>query len=125
MRVLVDTSVWVDHLRRSNPRLVDLLNEGAVAVHPYVIGELACGNMRNRVEILSLLKALPVALEVMHEEALYFLENEKLYGRGLGWVDMNLLASARLQGVGLWTLDRALASAAKNLGIVSTQATTR
>jgi len=120
LSVLADTSVWIDHLRRTNAPLVELLNKGAVAIHPYVVGELACGNLRNRVEILGLLWALPIVPEVEHDEALRFLEAEKLYGRGLGWVDINLLASSRLQGTGLWSLDKALASAAQSLGLAST-----
>jgi predicted nucleic acid-binding protein len=117
LRILVDTSVWIDHLRRTNPQLVDLLNKGEVAIHPFVVGELACGNMRNRVEILRLLSALPETPEVEHGEALRFVEDEKLHGQGLGWVDINLLASSRLQGVGLWSFDKTLAAAAPRLGI--------
>jgi len=115
--VLVDTSVWIDHLRRTSPRLVDLLNRGAVAIHPFVVGELACGNLRNRREILGLLQALPESPVVEHEEALHLLETEKLQGRGLGWIDIHLLASARLQNAGLWSLDKTLVAAAGKLGI--------
>ncbi len=115
--VLVDTSVWVDHLRRTNAQLVELLNQGAVAVHPYVVGELACGNLRNRELILGLLRALPESRVVEHDEALQFLANEKLHGRGLGWIDIHLLASARLSETALWSLDKALAGAAGSLGL--------
>jgi len=115
--ILVDTSVWIDHLRQTNRQLVDLLNQGEVAIHPYIVGELACGNLRNRGEILRLLSALPEAPEVEHGEALRFVEAERLHGQGLGWVDINLLASSRLQGFGLWSLDKALAAAAARLGI--------
>ena len=117
MTVLVDTSVWIDHLRRHNRKLADLLEQGLVAIHPYVVGELACGNLRNREEILRLLQALPLAPVARHEEALQFVANEKLHGRGLGWIDIHLLASARLQNVPLWSLDKALAGAATALGI--------
>ena len=117
MNVSVDTSVWIDHLRRSNPRLVALLDQGAVVIHPFVVGELACGTLRDRGELLSLLQALPRAPEVEHEEALRFLERERLHGRGLGWIDIHLLASARLQDAALFSLDKALAAAARDLGL--------
>jgi len=110
--VLVDTSVWVDHFRRGNQQLVDLLEGGRVLCHPDVIGELACGSLHNRAEILELLNALPQATAVTFPEALAFLEAHRLYGRGLGWIDTQLLASARLSGCPLWTLDRRLATAA-------------
>ncbi len=115
--VLVDTSVWVDHLRQGNKVFSALLEEGRVQCHPQVIGELACGNLRNRKEILGLLDALPRASSATFEEALFFLESENLHGRGLGWIDVQLLASARLSGCPLWTLDRRLAKAAKELGV--------
>ncbi|MBD3335332.1 MAG: PIN domain-containing protein [Candidatus Eisenbacteria bacterium] len=117
MTVLVDTSVWIDHLRRGNADLADLLSQGAVIIHPYVVGELACGNLRNRREILTLLQALPMASVLEHEEALEFLDDKHLHGRGLGWIDVHLLASARLENVKLWSLDKALVSAAASLGI--------
>lgn len=117
MTVLVDTSVWVDHLRRGNRSLVALLEEGRTLCHPLVIGELACGNLGNRKQILELLTALPQALSAAFEEALDFLESEKLHGRGLGWIDIQLLAAARLSGCPLWTLDRRLAKAAQELGV--------
>ncbi|HMK57043.1 MAG TPA: type II toxin-antitoxin system VapC family toxin [Dissulfurispiraceae bacterium] len=106
--VLVDTSVWVEHLRAGNITLEALLNEGLVVNHPLVVGELACGNLRNRTEILSLLHALPVAATVEHEEILDFIENNRLMGKGLGYIDMHLLASALLTKVRLWTLDKRL-----------------
>jgi len=115
--ILVDTSVWVDHLRRGNPMLVGLLDSGRVLCHPDVIGELACGDLRRRGEILELLSALPQAESVTSEEALAFVEAERLYGRGLGWVDVRLLASARLSMCPLWTMDRGLAKAAHELAV--------
>lgn len=114
--VLVDTSVWVDHLRRGNPALTGLLSDAEVACHPCVVGELACGNLRNRSEVLSLLHSLPSTPEVAHEELLLFVERHRLMGRGLGLVDVHLLASARLAAVPLWTLDRRLRGAAGLLG---------
>lgn len=125
MTVLVDTSVWIDHLRRGSRELAELLNQGVVVVHPFVLGELACGNLRNRAEIFALLQALPSAPLVEHDEALGFLESENLQGSGLGWIDVHLLASARLQNVGLWSLDKALASAAARLGIAGAQGSER
>jgi hypothetical protein len=106
--VLVDTSVWVSHLRQTHTGLVNLLNDGKVACHPFVIGELACGNLRNRSVLLSLLEALPSAEEVQHKEALAFIENHNLMGAGLGYIDVHLLASAILTGCPLWTLDNKL-----------------
>jgi predicted nucleic acid-binding protein len=106
--VLVDTSVWVSHLRETHAGLVDLLNDGEVACHPYVVGEIACGNVKNRTEILSLLEALPMALQVEHEEVLAFIDNHDLMGKGLGYIDVHLLASAVLSGLPIWTLDKKL-----------------
>jgi hypothetical protein len=115
--LLVDTSVWVDHLRRGNDALAQHLREGHVWAHPFVIGELACGRLRRRVEVLSLLGALPHAPVVDHVEALAFLESRALAGHGLGWIDVHLLASARLARIGLWTLDRRLQAAARELDL--------
>jgi predicted nucleic acid-binding protein len=115
--VLVDTSVWVSHLREGEDRLVRLLEEGVVCSHPFVVGELACGNLKNRTEILSLLQALPSAEVAIHEEILAFIENERLMGKGLGYVDVHLLGSAVLSDVLLWTADRRLAECAGALGI--------
>ncbi len=103
--VLVDTSVWVSHLREGHPGLADLLNNAEVACHPFVVGELACGNLKNRAVILSLLENLPVTLLVDHHELLAFIENHALHGKGLGYIDIHLLASATLTGLPLWTFD--------------------
>lgn len=115
--VLVDTSVWVTHFRRGEDALKALLEEGKVACHPCIIGELACGNLANRTEILGLLQALPQATVAEHEEVLRFLEINRLMGAGLGYVDVHLLASARLTSVHLWTEDAKLHDAAEKLGI--------
>ena len=112
---LVDTSIWVDHLRQGSPRLESLLQDNQVITHPWVIGELACGTLKNRAEILALLQTLPEAQVPDHEEVLLFLESHKLFGRGLGWVDVNLLASAQLTGCHLWTADVPLQKAASTL----------
>ena len=108
----MDTSVWVDHLRRGDKALVSLLNEGEVLCHPFVIGELACGNLQKRAEVLSLLSALPSAVLATHDEVLLLLSRKRLSGRGLGWVDVHLLASSLLSGTVLWTRDKALKAAA-------------
>ena len=93
--VLVDTSIWIDHLRSANTRMARLLEDGEIVVHPFVIGELACGNLRNRSEILALLHALPQAPCVTDSEVLFFIERHSLAGQGLGLIDMHLLASSQ------------------------------
>lgn len=117
--ILVDTSVWVDHLRVVDRQLAGLLLEGSVLCHPFVVGELACGTLRRRGEILALLRHLPEAPVVEHEEALEFLSTHALSGAGLGWVDVHLLASAALASERLWTRDRRLAAAARRLGVAA------
>ncbi len=114
--VLVDTSVWISHLRDGDIRLATLLNDGQVTSHPFIIGELACGNLKNRSEILSLLQALPCAVQAEHHEILQFIENYKLMGKGLGYVDVHLLGSALLTGIPLWTLDKRLNKVAMEIG---------
>ncbi|NLW36384.1 type II toxin-antitoxin system VapC family toxin [Syntrophorhabdus aromaticivorans] len=113
--VLVDTSVWVSHFRETNDDLAELLNKGEVVCHPFIIGELACGDLKNRVSIIALLEALPMALVVDHEEVLSFVEARKIMGKGLGYVDVHLLAAALLTGVSLWTLDKKLDKVAGEL----------
>ena len=115
--ILVDTSVWIDHLRRGDRELEKLLGEGVVLCHPFVIGELACGNLKNRDEILSLLAALPASAVASHEEGLHVVAHRKLTGKGLGWIDIHLLASALLSKCTLWTKDKALGAVARSLKI--------
>jgi predicted nucleic acid-binding protein len=115
MTILVDTSVWIDHLRTNSPALRRLLDNDLVVCHPLVIGEIACGNIRHRAEVLESLAALPTTPTIDHEELLAFLKTHKLFGQGLGWIDVHLLASARLQQVTLWTFDQSLQSAARKL----------
>ena len=115
--MLVDTSVWVDHLRRGNRELAEQLEAGLVWCHPFVIGEIACGRLSDRSEILSLLGGLPCAPRADHDEVMTFVERAGLAGSGIGWIDAHLLASARLAGIGLWTLDRRLETVATELGI--------
>ena len=113
--VLVDTSVWISHFRETHDGLVELLNNGDVVCHPFIIGELACGNLKNRTDIISLLEALPMVFLVSHEEVLAFIETRNVMGKGLGYVDVHLLAATLLTGVSLWTLDKKLEKAAKEL----------
>ena len=113
---LVDTSVWVHHLRHGNNELRKLLDSGEVFCHPFIIGELACGTMKNRARVIDLLKALPEVLLAEHAEVMQFVEEKRLYGHGLGWIDLHLLASASLNRANLWTMDRALKRAAEQLG---------
>lgn len=115
--VLVDTSIWVEHLRNGHNRLVELLDEGRVLIHPFVIGELACGNIRNRVEILALLNELPTSAVADIEEIVVFIDNNRLMGRGIGYVDVHLLASSMLSNVSLWTMDKQLDKTANEMGI--------
>jgi len=115
--VLVDTSVWVHHLRSANPTLKSLLNEGNVLCHPFIIGELACGNLKNRSEVLSLLQLLPAAKQATREEVMQFIESERLMGKGLGYIDIHLLASAALTAASLWTHDKKLQKTADKIGI--------
>ena len=115
--VLIDTSVWVSHFHKREPYLEILLNDDDVVCHPYVIGEIACGFIKNRKEILSLLQSLLQIELVDQKEYLHFLEHNKLMGKGLGFVDINLLASCVLSKTSIWTFDKALNDAAKSLKI--------
>ena len=117
--MLVDTSIWVEHLRRGYAPLATKLDGGEVWTHPFVIGEIACGNLRHRAEVLALLGALPLAAVADHDEVLEFLEAASLSGTGIGWVDAHLLAASRLAGISLWTLDRRLGSAARRLRLTA------
>ena len=116
--ILVDTSVWVDHFRRSDRLLIGALDQGVAGVHPFVIGELALGHLRQRAAILGLLNALPQSEPATHDEVLLFAHEQKLAGTGVGWIDAHLLAAARLSGWSLWTSDRRLKTVAERLGIV-------
>ena len=116
--ILVDTSVWVDHLRKGDRGLAELLTASSVLMHPFVIGELACGNLRKRDQILVLLKDLPRAAVPTDDEVLFFIERHTLMGRGLGYVDVHLLASVALHGTArLWTRDKRLRAVADSLGL--------
>jgi len=116
--VLVDTSVWVDHLRVGDPALARLLDAGGVLIHPFVIGELALGNLRQRATVLGALSDLPRAAVATDAEVGHFIERQALFGRGLGHVDVHLLAAVRLTtGALMWTRDRRLRALAAELGL--------
>ena len=115
--VLADTSVWIEHFRKREPILAAHLSDGLVLMHPFVSGELACGNLKDRAAILSDLDALPPARLASHAEVLQLIEDRRLWGRGLGWIDAHLLASALLSNSRFWTLDIRLAKAAAELGL--------
>ena len=115
--ILIDTSVWADHLREADHGLISLLNEGSVLIHPFVIEELACGNLPQRKETLNLLHALPMAPVADHAEVLGLIAAEGLHGTGLGSVDVHLIASARLARAKLWSKDKALSREAKRLNL--------
>ena len=117
--ILADTSVWVEHLRRGLPRLATLLQGGEMMVHPWVIGELACGNLRNRSQVLELLQGLPAATVARDAEVLHLIEHDRLMGRGIGYVDVHLMASARLSHCRLWTQDRGFAAVALEQGLAA------
>ena len=116
--ILIDTSVWIEHLRAGNDRLKALLSDEQVLCHPFVVGELACVTLQRREEILTMLKALPEAHLLDHDEVMNFLEARRLYGRGIGWVDAHLLASTLLTGCSLWTFDKPLRRAAAALNVL-------
>jgi len=115
--VLVDTSVWIDHLRIGDPTLSGLLDQGSVLSHPWIIGELALGHLRDRADVLGLIGALPKAMVASDEEVRWLIEHEALAGTGIGYVDAQVLASARLTpGARIWTRDQRLARQAGRLG---------
>jgi len=116
--ILVDTSVWIDHFNRDSKELGSLLHQVVVISHPFVIGEIACGNLKNRKGILELFTELPGAIQAEHHEVLRLIESNGLQGRGIGWINAHLLASALLSKALLWTNDRKLAALADGLGIV-------
>lgn len=115
--VLVDTSIWVEHLRAEHRGLEALLAEGKVSCHELIIGELACGFIKNRMEILSLLQALPSVIQAEHDEVMRFIDRYRLMGKGLGFIDVHLMASAMLSDTPLWTLDKMLKAESSRLGI--------
>jgi predicted nucleic acid-binding protein len=115
--ILADASVWIEHFRHGEPGLSDRLSEGLVLMHPFVSGELACGNLKNRSAVLSDLHALPQTKLASNAEVLRVIEDRRLWGRGLGLIDVHLIVSALLSSCGFWTLDARLARAAGELGL--------
>jgi hypothetical protein len=115
--VLIDTSVWIEHFRSGGIGLDTLLSDGRVLCHPFIVGELACGNLKNRAVILSLLQELPIGICAEDMEILQCIDYHRLMGKGLGYIDMHLLMSAILTRVPLWTLDRRLREVMQDLGL--------
>jgi len=116
--IVVDTTVWVDHLRAGDKQLARLLDAGAVLTHPFVIGEIALGHLKPRGTILSMLAQLPAIATVSDAEALAYIEQNKLIGRGIGYLDVHLLAAVQLTaGTALWTRDKRLRAVAVALGL--------
>jgi predicted nucleic acid-binding protein len=114
---LVDTSVWIDHFRTGNTDMAALLTVGSVMTHPFIIGELACGDLRSRAAILGDIRALPCARMASHEEVHAMIERRKLWGKGIGWIDAHLLAAATLSNLTVWTADKAMSRVARALGV--------
>ena len=118
--IIVDTSIWVDHLRAGDEALVGLLQNGRVIVHPFVIAELALGRLRQRQTVLPALQKMPQARVVTDYEVLQFIDRHELFGVGIGYVDVHLLAAVRLTlGASLWTRDKCLHAAAEQLGLAA------
>ena len=115
--ILADTSVWIDHFRRGNPTLGAHLANGRIVCHPFIVGELALGNLRNRAEILTDLNRLPQLPVASQDEVLDFVERRRLFGGGIGWVDVHLLAAVLLAGARLWALDARLARVARRIRV--------
>jgi predicted nucleic acid-binding protein len=115
--IIVDTSVWVDHLKSGDPSLVKLLDGGQVLGHPFVLGELALGGLRGRHVVLEAVRGLPQAVAATDDEVLSMIEARALWGRGIGFVDAHLLAAAALSSARLWTRDRGLAAVAAELNL--------
>ena len=118
--ILIDTSVWIDHLHKTHPHVVAALEREDVAIHPFIIGELACGSIANRNEVLHLLSALPTITVATHDEVLLVIERHGLMGRGIGYIDAHLITSVMLtENARLWTADKRLHEIAASLGIAT------
>ena len=115
--VLVDTSIWINHFRKADRYLLQFLEEGGVFLHPFIIGEISLGNIKQRTEVLGLLKKLPMVELLSDEEVLIFVEKHKLFGKGIGWIDTHLLASTYLSQFKLLTHDKNLSLIAQKLGL--------
>lgn len=120
--ILLDTSVWIDHLRHGDAQVAAILQSGLALTHPFVIGELACGNLKSRAEILGLLAALPQAQQAHEQEALFYIERHKLMRHGIGYIDAHLLAATALtEGARIWTRDKRLDALAHELKLAHVQ----
>ena len=117
--ILADTSVWIGYFRDDLPELAERLRRSVVVMHPFVVGELACGNFSNRDATLELLQQLHSVTVAEHDEILNFIRARKLYGRGIGYVDAHLLAAAAIEGCQLWTKDKRLHAVATTLGVAA------
>lgn len=115
--ILVDTSVWIKHLRGGDQNLIRLLEQGLVACHPFIIGEIACGGVRNRYEIIDLLNDLPSTEVLDHSDIMEFIENRRIMNKGIGYIDVHLLGSALVSETPLWTFDKALRKIAIQLSV--------
>lgn len=115
--ILIDTSVWIDFFRSGRDDLDAMLEEGISILHPFVFGELVCGNFKRRAFVLSLLDSLPYCKPALHNEVIHFIETNKLYGKGLGWIDFNLIVSAKINDSKLFTLDKRLSNFARKFGV--------
>ena len=115
--ILIDTSVWIDHLRQRDDHLVITLLAGHVLIHPWVIGDIACSSLKDREQVLDLLRSLPLCSVALEDEVLLFIEQNKLMARGIGYVNVHLLASTKLSGATLWTRDKRLLIIAKEMNI--------
>jgi len=111
--ILVDTTVWIDHLRRGNKLLSDLLNQNRVVTHPLILGELSLGNLSKRNTILGLIRNLPMTKEATHDEVLSFIDENRMWSKGIGYFDVHLLCSSLIESIPLWTLDKRLEKAAQ------------
>jgi predicted nucleic acid-binding protein len=114
---LIDTSVWANHFRSPSVKLLELIDGESAGMHPFVLGELALGNLKNRATVLDYLNRLPQAPLAQESEVHHLLESRRLWGTGLGWIDLHLLASAAIAGWDLFTADRAMNKAAEALGL--------
>jgi len=115
--ILVDSSIWMDHFRKQNTHLIAVLERDEACIHPFVIGEVACGNLKNRKEIIDLLHALPDVQKAEDDEILFFIERHHLNGRGVGLIDIHLLAACLMAGCRLWTADKRLQKVAREMHI--------
>lgn len=116
--ILVDTSIWIDHLRTGDAHLTALLSEMKVAMHPMILGELACGNLQDRQTLMVLWRNLPQLTVVTDAEALYYLDQNRCWGRGIGYIDLHLLAAVALSAqASLWTRDKRLRKTAQQFGL--------